>query len=99
MCITGSEIMLSEIAQHEDLGTTLDKVHILEHFNIEIFLVPKPNGGVNTMLGKDLQYCIQPTNYMCTIKISGSSSCEALIFPPMIAAAAVRRSSSLGALQ
>ena len=25
MCITGSEIMLSEIAQHEDLGTTLDK--------------------------------------------------------------------------
>ena len=39
MCITGSEIMLSEIAQHEDLGTTLDKVRILEHFNIEIFLV------------------------------------------------------------
>ena len=34
--------MLSEIAQHEDLGTTLDKVHILEDFNIEIFLVPKP---------------------------------------------------------
>ena len=25
MCITGSEIMLSEIAQHEDFGTTLDK--------------------------------------------------------------------------
>ena len=25
MCITGSEIMLSEIAQHEDLGITLDK--------------------------------------------------------------------------
>ena len=42
MCITGSEIMLSEIAQHEDLGTTLEKMHILEHFNIAIFLVPKP---------------------------------------------------------
>ena len=45
MCITGSEIMLSEIAQHEDLGTTLDKdrkMHILKNFNIAIFLVPKP---------------------------------------------------------